>query len=190
MLNSYGPSDREGIALRRIRSLSGTMQWLTTCGAVIALSCMAWIWFGLPDAKLEQVVRELTHASSVFAVHVSLLHRAGGFLATGIGLGLLVCALYQARQMFVAFGRGEALTAETAIRLRRIAMALTALGLSIPLIRLLAGLLLVGAPGEPYWVLVFSLGDYFVSLLGGLLLAIAWAMVVAARVAEENKGFV
>lgn len=180
----------EGAALHRLRTLSRTMQRLTTCGGAVALICAAWIWFGLPAAELERVVRGITHASTAYPVQVSPMHRTAGFLATGIGLGLIICALYQARQMFAAFGRGEVLTIDTAVRLRRIALALTALGPSIPLIRLLTGLALVGAPGEPYGVLAFTLGDYFVSLLGGLLLAIAWAMVEAARIAEENKGFV
>ncbi len=176
--------------MRRIRKLSDRMRCLTTSGAVIALASMVWIWFGLPDATLEKVVRQHIPASSAFAVHVSLWHRVEGFLATSISLGLLSCALYQARQMFVTFGRGEVLTVEVAKCLRRLAMASISLGLSSPLVKLLVGLLLIGEPGKPYWIFILTLGDYFVCLLGGLLLAIAWALVIAAQVAEENKGFV
>ncbi|SPA54687.1 DUF2975 domain-containing protein [Cupriavidus taiwanensis] len=180
----------EGAALHRIRTLSRTMQRLTTFGGAVALVSAAWIWFGSSAAELERVVRGITHASTAYPVQVLPMHRAAGFLATGIGLTLLICVLHQARRMFVAFGRGEVLTIDTAIRLRRMALALTAMGPAIPLIRLLTGVALVGVPGKPYWIIAITLSDYFVSLLGGLLLAIAWAMLEAVRIAEENKGFV
>lgn len=183
-------SDLDSPTLRRLRTLSVAMRRLITGGIAISAACFAWLWFGLPAPKLEAVVREITHASSAFPVSVSLAHRFGGFVSTGVSLSLLICALYQARQMFVAFARGEVLTADTAMRLRGMAVALTAFGLSIPLIRLLTGLVIVTAPSGPYWVLEFTLSDYFVTLLGGLMLAISWSMVEAARVAEENKGFI
>ncbi|WP_322040235.1 DUF2975 domain-containing protein [Burkholderia diffusa] len=186
----YASSTQGGASMRRLRMLSSAMLWLITGGAVATVVCMAWIWFGLPDWELGNIVREITHADSAVPVSLSLAHRAGGFLSTGIALGLLICALYQARQMFAAFGRGEVLTAHTALRLRGMALALTALGLSIPLVRLLTGLAMVGSPAEPYWVLIFTLGDYFVSLLGGLLMAIAWAITEAICIAEENKSFI
>lgn len=188
--STQGNTSTQGIRTRRLRMMSVTMLWLITGGAAVTVVCMAWIWFGLPDWELGNIVREITHADSAVPVSLSPAHRAGGFLSTGIALGLLICALYQARQMFAAFRRGEVLTAHTALRLRGMALALTALGLSMPLVRLLTGLVMVGAPTEPYWVLTFTLADYFVSLLGGLLMAIAWVMTEAIFIAEENKSFI
>lgn len=183
-------SSPAGGALIRVRMLSRRMQWLTLAGGVLALAYAALFWFWSPDAELERAMREAVHASAARPVQVSLPHRAAGFLITAGGLALLCCALYQAHRMFGAFARGEVFTIGTAVRLRRMALALTALGPAVPLGRMLLGLALVGSPGEHYWIVLLSIGDYFQCLLGGLLLAIAWAMVEAARIAEENDSFV
>ncbi len=187
-LDSFSPP--AGGALARVRALSRRMQWLTLGGSVLALAFMALMWFWLSDAELEVALREILQPLAATPVQVTPAHRATGFLVTSGVLALLICALYQAHRMFGAFARGEVFAIGTAIRLRRMALALTALGLATPLTKTLLGLALAGAPGEPYWVVLFTLSDYFLCLLGGLLLAIAWAMVEATRIAEENEGFV
>lgn len=181
--------------LDRVRVLSRRMQWLTLCGGVPAVATAALLWFCLSDTALEIALREFLRApltsGTTVPLQLSLPHRVAGFLITGGALALLICVLYQAHRMLGAFARGEVFTIGTALRLRSMALALTALGPALPLVKLLLGLVLVGAPGgQTYWLIVFDLGDYFVGLLGGLLLAIAWAMVEAARIAEENKAYI
>ncbi|AIO94863.1 DUF2975 domain-containing protein [Burkholderia pseudomallei] len=178
--------------LEQVRVLSRRLQWLTLCGGVLAFATAALWWFGLSDREFEIVLRQAMQMSlePSVPIRLSLLRRVAGFLITGGALMLLVCALYEAYQMLGAFSRGEVFSLGTAIRLRRMALALTALGPSFPVVRFFLGLLFVGGADQTYFLFLFELSDYFLCLLGGLLLAIAWAMVEAARIAEENRGYI
>lgn len=190
MVNLAPLSLSAGSPLNRVRSLSRRMQWVVISGGILTLAPAIIFWFWSSDVELERAMREAVQATAATPVQVSLPHRTAGFLISGGGLALLLCALYQAHRMLGAFARGDVFTIDTAIRLRRIALTIAAFGLVAPLGRLLLGLVLVGAPGDWYWAVVLSTEDYFTCLLGGLLLAIAWVMVEAVRLAEENDSFV
>ncbi len=178
-------------ALARIQSISRWMRWLTLSGSIIALMVVLLTWFWIPASELEAFLREVLAVPATWpAMQLSLTSRAIGFLITGVGTGLLICALLQAHRMFSAFAQGEVFTMKTALCLRRMALALSALGLVIPLTKTVLAAVLVSTSQETYGFILFTLSDYFLCLLGGLLLVIAWAMVEATRIAEENESFV
>ncbi|GIT92733.1 hypothetical protein JANAI62_30300 [Jannaschia pagri] len=108
---------------------------------------------------------------------------------------LAVVALYvlwQMRALFGGYAQGEVLTVDSARRLLRSGrglLTLAATGVlahSVQTVLLSAG----NAPGQRQLSITLSDADLGFLLCGGLLLVVGWAMVEAAHVAEENRGFV
>jgi hypothetical protein len=57
-------------------------------------------------------------------------------------------------------------------------------------VALTVALTLGNPPGERMLAIAFSINDYFALIVGGVLFAAASVMRAAARIAEENAGFV
>ena len=57
-------------------------------------------------------------------------------------------------------------------------------------VALTVALTLGNPPGERMLAITFSIHDYFALIVGGVLFAAATIMREAARIAEENAGFV
>ena len=125
--------------------------------------------------------------------------RAAAFAIIVGLLGLLLFALEQARQLFREFADGEILTLRAAVRLRRVAYAVVAGSIAKPLAQ--AALTAAFEPGrgdEAYGcarrassLLLVPLRDVVSDLAfllaGLLLLAIAWALAEAARIAADHR---
>ncbi|MGA7488734.1 MAG: DUF2975 domain-containing protein [Xanthobacteraceae bacterium] len=114
-------------------------------------------------------------------------------------LGLLLYALDQARRLFAEFAAGEILTARAAQRLKRIAYAVIAGATLRPLTRaVLVMALAIDAPPDSVrqhsirWAISLrnAMDDLAFLLAGLLLLAIAWALAEAARIAADHRQFV
>ncbi|MHA7683803.1 hypothetical protein [Cupriavidus sp. PET2-C1] len=179
-------------ALTRVSVIAHRMQWLTLCCAVVTTAGLIAFWFLLPDAELDRNLRAfLAGPAPGGQLLVSMPYRLLGLAITSAATALLVSGLMQAHSLFAALASGAVLTLETAVRLRRVALVVTAFSGVVPLTKTVLAMTLAStAANGPYMVVIITFGDVMLGLLGGLLLAIAWAMVEAARVALENESFV
>ena len=179
-------------ALRRVSVIARRMQWLTLCCAVVVTAGLIAFWFLLPDAELDRNLRAfLAGPAPGGQLLVSMPYRLLGLAITRVAPALLVSGLMQAHRLFAALAGGAVLTLQTAVRLRRVALVVTAFSVVVPLTKTLLAMTLAStAANGPYMVVIITFADVMLGLLGGLLLAIAWAMVEAARVALENESFV
>lgn len=172
--------------LDRIRRLSFIMQGVVIVGAVFAELGLAWVW--LSPAIIESLV--LQHlALSPADVVLDGRTRLFGFLISSLPLAVVFYALYQAFCLFAGYRRGEIFTLRAAERLRYIALAVVGAVFMSPFVQaaLSAVLSLNAAPGKGAITISFSLQNYLVATLGGLLLAIAYVMAEAVRIADENQ---
>ncbi len=109
-----------------------------------------------------------------------------------IGFVLTLYILWQMRNLFGLYKRGEILSSRCAAVILRCGQALIAVGiigfLSNTLIVLL--LTLMNEAGQRTLVFTFSDGDAGFFLGGGLITVIGWVMREAVRIADENRAFV
>jgi hypothetical protein len=173
----------------RFVRLSRVMMWLTTLGIVLIATLSALSGF-VPDWTRNVVLAKLGQAGA--ALPITPLGRALGGVVLAIPIGVMLYGLFAVRRMFAAFARGEIFTAQAARHLQVFAATvlaqaplgpLTAAGLS-------AALSVGNPPTERAIMIAFSINDYFALIVGGVLFAAATIMREAARIAEENAGFV
>ena len=174
----------------RVRVISQRMRLLVLLGVVLVLAGVCWIWFApeLPTGLLS----ELGIAGKVSGGAPTWETRLLGLAVTALPSGLLIYALLQARTLFAEYAAGGFFSWKAACRLRRIAWAICSLAFVGPLTRTLLVLVLTlnNPPGQRWLSIGVSFNDYCAVMVGGLLLAIAWVMVEATRISEENGEFV
>lgn len=172
--------------MNRIRRLSLIMQGVVILGALFAELGLAWVW--LSPAIIESFVLPRLELSSADIV-LDGRTRLFGFLISSLPLTVVFYALYQAFCLFAGYRRGEIFTVRAAERLRHIALAVVAAVFMSPFVQaaLSAALSFGAAPGKRAITMSFSLQDYLVATLGGLLLAIAYVMAEAVRIEKENR---
>jgi hypothetical protein len=109
-----------------------------------------------------------------------------------IPIGVMIYGLLAVRRMFGEFARGEVFTERAARHLRTFAATVLAQAPLGPLAAagFSAALSLGDPPGLRGITIAFSIDDYFVLIVGGVLFAAATVMREAARLAEENRSFV
>ncbi|WP_316647130.1 DUF2975 domain-containing protein [Ovoidimarina sediminis] len=167
--------------------LSAALYWATTAAlaalpVVIALP----LWLSGP--------RALATALPGLAVPASL---PAPLLAAGIAAGLLPAlavayVLWQMRGLFDFYRRGASLGHGAARQIRRIGAGLLATAALALAARTLQALALTAAnpPGERILAFHIASSDVGFLLSGGLMLVIGAVMADAARIAEDNAGFV
>jgi hypothetical protein len=108
----------------------------------------------------------------------------------GVALGLW--AVWQLWCLFGEFGAGRIFGLAAQRRLAALARGLLAMALWGPLQRTVIGLALTwgNPPGQRMLVLGIGMEDYLALVSGAVLLATATVMAEAARLADENAGFV
>jgi hypothetical protein len=113
-------------------------------------------------------------------------------LVGAVGLGPVLYALVQMRDLFARYRRAEILSPACGRAIRRTGAALMLLALwqTIALPLQIGLLTLDNPPGGKQLTLQLSSETMWLLLAGGLLLTIGWVMAEAARVAEENAGFI
>ena len=115
-----------------------------------------------------------------------------GALISLVPLGLGIFGMVQVWFLFGEYAQGRIFTAIASRRLRRLAWSLIAAAATQVVARTLHGLVLTmnNPPGKKMLVLSVSSNDYSFLIFGVLLLGIAWVMVEATRLAQENAEFV
>ena len=171
----------------RIRVLSRWMRGLLIAVALLLVAALIGMWFFTAEAVLARGPPPAPH------LQLGPGYRLLGFALFGALAGLALRGIAHAYAMFSDFGRGDVLTVATARRLRGIAVLVTVFSAAVPVLKTVLALVLTLAngPGQgPHMLIDIDVSDILLALLGGLLFSLAWAMEEAARVAEENRGFI
>ena len=177
-------------ARQRVRVISQRMRFFVLLGVLLAVGGSLWVWCS-PELP-RFLIADLGLVGKVPPGSPELLVRLLGIAVTALPVGLLVYALLEARRLFAEYAEGGFFNWSAARRLRRIALVICSLAFVGPLTRTLLVLVLTfnNPPGQRLLSIGLSFNDYFMGMVGGLLLAIAWVMVEAARISEENREFI
>ena len=143
-------------------------------------------------AQPERVAAMARREWQLETLQLDLAARLGGFAACMLPAGLGLWALWQVWQLFGCYGRGELLSLAPARHLHRLGLALVLLAGAQPLADTLVRLALtLGNPvGQRLLALGFSNVHFSYLLFGLVMLALSVVMREAARVADDNAGFV
>lgn len=173
----------------RLQRFSRVMAVLTTLGiGVIALAMV--LVFLIPDWTRNLLLARLGEAGRDLSLSPERLIAAA--VVTAVPVGVLLYGLWQARGLFLNFANGDVFTLASAWRLRDFAGAILAQAILGPLstTALMLAFTMDNPPGSRQLVIGFSSHDLLALIVGGVLLAVAWVMVEATRIANENASFV
>ena len=173
----------------RLRRFSNIMVIVTSIGMVLIAVAMILV-FVIPDwtrnllmARLGEAGRHLTLTPGRLAV---------GAAITAVPVSVLLFGLWQARALFEGFAEGRIFTLASARRLRDFAACMMAQAILGPIssTALLLAFTYDNPPGTRQLSIGLSSNDYLALIVGGVLLAVAWVMVEATRIADEHASFV
>jgi hypothetical protein len=169
--------------------ISRAMTWITTVGMGLIVVLMVAGAF-IPSWTRNLLLARLGETGA--KLPVTPVEQALAGLIIAVPVGVLVWGLWHVRAMFCDFAQGRVFTATVAHHLQRFGVAALAQTLLGPLTAtaLALALSLGNPPGQRYLVIAFSINDYLALIVGGVLVAVAAAMREAARLADENAGFV
>ena len=130
--------------------------------------------------------------ASVDVATLSLRSRIAGGLWSLLPSGIALLALRRLWQLFGEYAAGRVFGSRALASLRGFARCTLAMGLAAPLYGAVLSVIMTWdrAPGTRQLNVQFDSGNYAAILLGAVMLAIASVMAEAARVAEDNAGFV
>jgi hypothetical protein len=173
----------------RLTRMSRAMSWITTTGIGLIIVLMV-IGMFIPSWTRNLLLARLGELGA--KLPVTPLDQVLAGLIVAVPIGVLVWGLWHVRALFDEFAHGRILTAATALHLHRFGIAALAQALLGPLsaTALALALSLGNPPGQRYLVITLSINDYVALIVGGILVAVATAMREAARLADENAGFV
>lgn len=173
----------------RLRRFSNAMVIVTSIGMVVIAVAMCLVFF-VPEWTRNLLLARLGEAGRDLTLTPGRV--AAGAAVTAVPVGVLLFGLWQARALFADFAAGRVFTPSSVRRLRNFAacvMAQAALG-PLSSTALLIAFTLSNPPGSRQLGIALSTNDYVALIVGGVLLAVAWVMAEAARIADENASFV
>jgi hypothetical protein len=173
----------------RLIRFSRAMVSVTTLGMVVIAVGMIMV-FVVPGWTRNFLLARLGEAGADMTLTTGGL--IGGAAVTAVPIGVMIYGLWQVRALFLDFAVGRVFTVAAARRLQSFAGAVLAQALLGPLSStgLIVAFTLSNPPGHRLLGIALSINDYIALVVGGVLLAIAWAMHEAARIADENASFV
>jgi hypothetical protein len=173
----------------RLRRFSKAMAMLTTLGMLLITIAMIAV-FLVPDWTRNLLLARLGQAGHDLSLSPGRLIAAAAI--TAVPVGVLLFGLWQVRTLFLNFVDGHVFTLASARLLRDFAGAVLAQAVLGPLssMALMLAFTLDNPPGNRQLVIALSVHDYLALIVGGVLLAVAWVMVEATRIADENASFV
>lgn len=173
----------------RLRRFSKAMAMLTTLGMLLIAVAMILV-FLIPDWTRNLLLARLGQAGHDLSLSPGRLIAAAAI--TAVPVGVLLFGLWQVRALFLNFANGHVFTLASARRLRDFAGAVLAQAILGPIssTALMLAFTLNNPPGSRQLVISLSVHDYLALIVGGVLLAVAWVMVEATRIADENASFV
>jgi hypothetical protein len=171
---------------RRLQRLARIVHVLIVLGAVVFVGGDAWCWSS-PERALE-LLRRSGAATSEVGTQVQVV----GALFTLIPLTVSLLAMWRLWGVFDEYGQGRVFSQRALWCLRGFARWLMVDAFVSPIYG--AALSVIGSwhngPGKRTLELQVSSSDYIQLLFALVVLAICTVMVEAARVAEDNEGFV
>jgi hypothetical protein len=176
-------------ATHRFVRLSRLMVWLATIGIVLVIG-LTLLGVALSDWTRNFLLARLGQTGA--ALPIDATGRAITAAVLALPVGLMAWGLWHVRALFAQFAAGHVFTASAARHLQLFGASVLAQAPLGPLISvaLTVALTLGNPPGERMLAVAFSIHDYFALIVGGVLFAAASVMREAARIAEENAGFV
>lgn len=185
------PSGAPALA-QRLRGLAWCVRGLVLLGG-LGIAALP-LWLLLAPASSLQPVQAIYGVDLAALVRNELTAAARWRLAgvTLLPVSLALLALWQLWALFGDYRHGDVFGNRPVRNLRRFGWAMVALAVAEPLSRPLASVALTLDHGPGHRMLVVTLGthDYALLLCALVFVAIARVMSEAARLAEENQGFV
>jgi hypothetical protein len=176
-MTSFNHSDR-------LRRLSKAMAMLTTLGMLLIAVAMIAV-FLVPDWTRNLLLARLGQAGHDLSLSPGRLIAAAAI--TAVPVGVLLFGLWQVRALFLNFVDGHVFTLASARLLRDFAGTVLAQAILGPIS---STALMLAFTLSRQLVITLSVHDYLALIVGGVLLAVAWVMVEATRIADENASFV
>ena len=173
----------------RLRRFSKAMAMLTMLGMLLIAIAMVLV-FLIPDWTRNLLLARLGQAGLDLSLAPGRL--IAGAAITAVPVGVLLFGLWQVRTLFLNFANGHVFTLASAHLLRDFAGSVLAQAILGPIAStaLMLAFTLNNPPGKSQLVISLSVHDYLALIVGGVLLAVAWVMVEATRIADENASFV
>ncbi|MBE0604316.1 MAG: DUF2975 domain-containing protein [Deltaproteobacteria bacterium] len=175
--------------LERVQRIARRMRYIILFGIAFELSGVTALWLVEPWL-LEFLLPAL--GLTVDKVTVTTGVRIAGYLVSLIPAAVALSMFLEALALFRAYAKGEVFSSVAVRHLRRISTRIIALAVLQPFTRTALVLVLTfrNPPGKHLLSLGFNGNDYMLAAFGGLLLAVSWVMVEAARAVDENSRFV
>jgi len=169
--------------------LARTMMCLTTFGIVLIIG-LSVLGFMIPDWTRNALLARLGQTAA--ALPLTPVTQAIAAAIAAVPIAIMVWGLWHVRALFAEFAAGRVFTPAAARHLQMFGASVLAQAPLGPLTALAfsVGMTMVNPPGERMLAIAFSINDYFALIVGGVLFAAATVMREAARIAEENAGFV
>src|SRR5947209_548502 len=155
-----------------------------TTGAMVLIALLMVLVFLIPDWTRNFLLAKLGQAGADLPLRPEGV--AAGAAVTAVPVGIMLYGLWQVRALFSEFAGGRVFTTSSAMRLRNFAAALGPISSTA----LLLAFTWSNPPFDRHIGIAFSTDDLLALILGGVILAVAWAMVEAARIADEHASFV
>jgi hypothetical protein len=172
----------------RFRRIARVARWLVAAGA--ALFCLnafgTWIFPDYAVRIIDSLVSVTVLAPLAGWPHVAYV------LWDLPSLGVILAALWRLWQLFGEYLHSRIFSARALTSLRGFARWTLAAAFWSPVYRAVLSVIVTwnNGPGKRQLTLNLSSDDYLMLLMGVSLLAIVSVMVEAARIAEDNEGFV
>ena len=183
------PATPLSVPLSRIARLSRTMEIMTDIGIVLVAG-LTIAGLLIPDWTRNLLLAKLGQTGA--ALPVTAQARVAAAVVVAVPVAVMLYGLFAVRALFREFAQGHVFSVQAARHLQVFAATVLAQAPLGPLTS--AGLSLAvsmaSEPGSRMLAITFSLHDYYALIVGGALFAIASVMREAARLADENAGFV
>lgn len=173
----------------RLRRFSHVMAIMTSIGMVLIAVAICLV-FVIPEWTRNLLLARLGEAGNDLALTPG--HVAAGAAITAVPVAVLLYGLWQVRALFADFASGRVFTLTSARRLRDFAACVLAQAVLGPVssTALLLAFTISNPPGSRQLGISLSVNDYLALIVGGVLLAVAWVMAEATRIADEHASFV
>jgi len=177
------------VSLSRLARLSRALEIMADIGialvATLTVAC-----FLVPDWTRNLLLAKLGQVGA--ALPVTPRTRLAAATVVAVPVAVMLYGLWHVRALFREFGQGRVFTERAARHLQMFAITVLAQAPLGPLTS--AGLSFAVSmaqdTGPRMFAITLSLHDYYALIVGGALFAIASVMREAARLADENAGFV
>ena len=183
-------SPRDGIPdelRKRLRRMALLVRILIVIGALLAVGCTLWVWV-VPGHAHSQI----KEAADVDIDQMALHTQVAGGLWTLLPIGIVLLSLHRLWRLFGEYAQARVFSQRALLDLRGFARCVLAMAFTSPIYGAVLAVIVTfdRKPGTRELNLQFTSGDFAMLLIGAVLLAVASVMAEAARVAEDNAGFV